>query len=249
MSRNSSRHDSTINSINDDSNESYQDNEGLPSYEDVLKEEQQGISYGNPSGNNLPSHSPQLPSRPPQRPPRPISTYYPPRPPPPNQRPTNPRPPTSSSTHNSHHNHHSTTSSNNVPRPTPQIPWVYPSNFYCPKCHNTGYKVKNGKSCRSCWRRFAPTNQINSMSTPSTSMWNPQQMYVPSPVPMPMGFNNPPNQGRPLVVRPGDPRLGGVVCGECRGTGRITFFLDEDICPLCNGLGRIVYNNGQNGRR
>ena len=47
-------------------------------------------------------------------------------------------------------------------------------------------------------------------------------------------------QQRPLVVKPGDPRLGGVLCGECRGTGRVSFLLDEDLCPLCNGLGRII---------
>lgn len=44
----------------------------------------------------------------------------------------------------------------------------------------------------------------------------------------------------PLVVKPGDPRLGGILCGECRGSGRVSFFLDEDLCPLCRGLGRII---------
>ncbi|QLQ77809.1 hypothetical protein HG537_0A00560 [Torulaspora globosa] len=140
------------------------------------------------------------------------------------------------------------------PRPRPEssapvsasLPWRYPPGFYCHKCNNTGYKLKNGRSCKSCWRRFAPPNTAG--ATPSlmygSNMWtNPlgsfapaRPMYVGGPAPV----GPPAPGGRPLIVQPGDPRLGGVVCGECRGTGRISFLLDEDICPLCRGIGRII---------
>ncbi|KAG7193178.1 uncharacterized protein KQ657_000935 [Scheffersomyces spartinae] len=51
--------------------------------------------------------------------------------------------------------------------------------------------------------------------------------------------------GPPIKVRPGDPRLGGVLCGRCRGSGIVHFLLDEEMCPVCSGLGRIV--NQPNG--
>lgn len=180
MSRSSSRPESVINSINDDANSREQSNEGLPSYEDVLREEEQGITYGNPSLSQSNNHLnvPRPPQRPPQKPPRPNTSSH--------------------STLHQHHSHH-TTSSNSTSRPRPpasssssphqtkpsyrpppptqnpstnsRIPWVYPSNFHCPKCNNTGYKLKNGKSCRSCWRRFAPTNQINYNPGPLSSVF------------------------------------------------------------------------------
>ncbi|QLL30242.1 hypothetical protein HG536_0A00590 [Torulaspora globosa] len=159
-------------------------------------------------------------SAPPPRPPRPSPSSRPQPPPGPQYR---PRPQSSAPAR-------------------PGLPWRYPSGFYCHKCNNTGYKIKNGRSCKSCWRRFAPPN--SAAATPSltygSNMWmspfaaRPMYMGAPSPAaPVSPG-------GRPLVVQPGDPRLGGVVCGECRGTGRISFLLDEDICPLCRGIGRII---------
>lgn len=45
----------------------------------------------------------------------------------------------------------------------------------------------------------------------------------------------------PLRVAPGDPRIGGVLCGRCRGSGLVWSFLDEDLCPSCSGLGRIIH--------
>ena len=244
MSRSSSRPESVINSINDDANSREQSNEGLPSYEDVLREEEQGITYGNPSLSQSNNHLnvPRPPQRPPQKPPRPNTSSH--------------------STLHQHHSHH-TTSSNSTSRPRPpasssssphqtkpsyrpppptqnpstnsRIPWVYPSNFHCPKCNNTGYKLKNGKSCRSCWRRFAPTNQINYNPGPLSSVFvTPMGMGAPPPPQPQYGYGygyppQPPRNQRPLVVRPGDPRLGGVICGECRGTGRVSFFLDDNI--------------------
>lgn len=129
----------------------------------------------------------------------------------------------------------------------PYLPWKYPRGYHCNKCNNTGYKLKNGKSCRSCWRRFAPPNSTNALPRLSYSdgyYYNPFvpmspmfQSARPAPQPAPQPYNT---SGQPLVVSPGDPRLGGVLCGECRGTGRVTFLLDEDICPLCRGIGRLV---------
>lgn len=261
MSRSSSRPESIINSINDNSSDYTQSSEGLPSYQDVLREEQQGITYGNPgssqNSNNL--NVPRPPQRPPQKPPRPNKTSH------------------TSTNHHHHHNSHNSAGGSSTSRPKPppnsapsshqakpshrppapfqsqnipsansRIPWVYPSNFHCPKCNNTGYKLKNGKSCRSCWRRFAPTNPISYRPGPAASMFmSPMGMMAPPP-PQQYGYNygypntQPQPQQRQLVVRPGDPRLGGVVCGECRGSGRVSFFLDEDICTLCHGLGRII---------
>jgi hypothetical protein len=40
----------------------------------------------------------------------------------------------------------------------------------------------------------------------------------------------PPNA---LIVPAGDPRLGGVVCGNCKGAGRvITLLLIDENCPV-----------------
>lgn len=250
-----SKSTSYINSINDDTN----NNDGLPSYEDVLREEQEqaqgrispyGSSHNGDSNNYL--NVPPPPNRPPQKPPRPYSSSN-----------------TSSAASSTSHLRPQQRPPNSVKPPNnnnngrPPLPWVYPKNFYCPKCNNTGYKLKNGKSCRSCWRTFCPKNPINYNMGPTSSSFYvspaigmpPQASpYIPPSnnygygygygfPPMPMSPIPPPpqqQQQRPLVVKPGDPRLGGVLCGECRGTGRVSFLLDEDLCPLCNGLGRII---------
>lgn len=139
------------------------------------------------------------------------------------------------------------------PAGNPNLPWTYPANYYCEKCHNTGYKLKNGKSCKRCWRRFATPNGAMPMNSGGPVMVTqppPQSTYYSG---LPMGdyfhpFGAPsggyyqaaPVNTNALYVRPGDPRLGGVLCGECRGSGRVRFFLDEDLCPLCNGVGRII---------
>lgn len=48
------------------------------------------------------------------------------------------------------------------------------------------------------------------------------------------------NNVTPLIVQPGDPRMGGRLCTACNGTGRRTYFFDSVLCDVCNGLGRIV---------
>lgn len=136
-----------------------------------------------------------------------------------------------------------------LPRPThpaapaqPNLPWRYPHGYHCSKCNNSGYKLKNGRSCKSCWRRFAPPNNSNSVPALTYGRSYPSSSYGIRPMfqgsaPIAQPYNS---MGQPIVVSPGDPRLGGVLCGECRGTGRVTFLFDEDICPLCRGIGRLV---------
>lgn len=44
-----------------------------------------------------------------------------------------------------------------------------------------------------------------------------------------------------IVVRPGDPRIGGVLCRRCGGSGLMMgpFIFDEVNCDYCNGAGRV----------
>lgn len=37
-----------------------------------------------------------------------------------------------------------------IPRP----PFQYPPGYFCPKCHNTGFKIYNGSPCGTCARLF-----------------------------------------------------------------------------------------------
>ncbi|KDE03866.1 hypothetical protein MVLG_05688 [Microbotryum lychnidis-dioicae p1A1 Lamole] len=52
--------------------------------------------------------------------------------------------------------------------------------------------------------------------------------------------HQPPIGGGAVVLRPGDPRLGGVRCYRCGGDGTTwgIFFLEE-TCDLCRGVGRL----------
>ena len=194
--------------------------ETLPSYEEATRQEQSTPLHNASTAISSSSSIPQIPSR---RYTAQTSAY------------------SSDSSTSSQHPHRPPINRLNNPN---NIPWVYPQGYYCSKCNNTGYKLKNGKSCRSCWRQFAPSNHISTFPA--------QQNYYPS-----YGYNSltsfmnnfvppqpiqmqPYTQQRPLYVKPGDPRIGGILCGECRGSGRIRLFLDERLCPLCNGVGRIV---------
>lgn len=104
--------------------------------------------------------------------------------------------------------------------PSPYTPWIYPNNYMCWKCHNTGIKLKNGLQCKDCWKEFAPGSPY--LRTINTA-------DVPNPT------------GRPLVLLPGDSRLGGIPCGVCRGTGTIDMIFFVDSCVLCGGVGRVKY--------
>lgn len=52
--------------------------------------------------------------------------------------------------------------------------------------------------------------------------------------------SGPPPPGA-LVVRPGDPRIGGKLCMYCGGEGILPgfLFIDEETCPACQGTGRV----------
>lgn len=119
-----------------------------------------------------------------------------------------------------------------------QVPWVYPPGYWCPKCNNTGIKLKNGLSCQDCYGRFAHQH-ANIYQTPGSG-----GSYL---APVPMQPRQPMMAGRkvshlgpsPVVVQPGDPRIGGMLCGRCRGRGLIWDFLSETTCPTCRGVGRL----------
>ncbi|CUM54451.1 uncharacterized protein AC631_04385 [Debaryomyces fabryi] len=130
---------------------------------------------------------------------------------------------------------------NNAYNPNPQLPFKFPKRYMCEKCNNSGYKIKNGRSCKDCWERFSPRNgyqpvssllSFNPLFTTLTVSMSPMLPYRPAPGPGP--------SLPPMRVNPGDPRIGGTLCGRCRGSGLITFFLDDELCPVCNGIGRIL---------
>lgn len=201
-----------------------------------------------PSYNSYSPHMAPPPSRPPSSAPppsRPPSSA-----PPPPSRPSSSRPPPSSAP--------------DIYSNSDDLPWKYPKGYFCNKCKNTGFKVKNGKVCSDCWKKFL-TKRI---------AYNPNPKL---PFKFPPGFicnkcintgykkgkscrdcwedfgpRNSPSIVRPaaptifgsagpgLRVLPGDPRIGGVLCSRCRGSGVNHFFLDTYPCDTCQGLGRIV---------
>ncbi|KIM75626.1 hypothetical protein PILCRDRAFT_668574 [Piloderma croceum F 1598] len=64
--------------------------------------------------------------------------------------------------------------------------------------------------------------------------------YAPSPSPSAYPTSTP--HGPPpgsTVVRPGDPRIGGTMCYKCLGSGVVQFFIFEDVCVVCRGVGRV----------
>ncbi|WPK24418.1 hypothetical protein PUMCH_001692 [Australozyma saopauloensis] len=118
---------------------------------------------------------------------------------------------------------------NTVYNPRPEMGFRYPKGFICEKCANTGLKWKNKHSCLDCLIRY----KLKPQRVPvSYTNWGPQNIMAPGGP----GFMG----GPPVRLLPGDPRLGGIVCGNCHGSGQITFFLDHDICSVCGGLGRVM---------
>lgn len=127
----------------------------------------------------------------------------------------------------------------NAYNPNPRLPFKYPRTFFCDKCHNTGIKRKNGLSCKDCWERFSARNNLPAMSVYSNPLDLLFGTTTSTSIVAPVGYPGGP-PGAPVHLQPGDPRIGGILCGRCRGTGRIMVFLDQDLCPVCLGLGRIV---------
>ncbi|KAK6462535.1 hypothetical protein DFJ63DRAFT_162173 [Scheffersomyces coipomensis] len=142
---------------------------------------------------------------------------------------------------------------NNAYNPNPQLTFRYPKNYLCEKCSNTGYKHKNGMSCQDCWELFSPRNNVRSgysVQSPMDSFFGMGQSAYLRPAPQvgPWGWGPPAPAPPPLRVPPGDPRLGGVLCGRCRGSGLIhTFLLDDELCNVCHGLGRVIHGPPQGG--
>ncbi|KAG7660900.1 uncharacterized protein J8A68_005575 [[Candida] subhashii] len=127
--------------------------------------------------------------------------------------------------------------------PNPSLPFKFPRNYYCKKCNNTGYKKKNGATCKECWALYSPRNNYSSVRT----TYQPSYFGSTTFIPAGNGFMNTSvmsttttTMAPPMRVPPGDPRLGGVVCGNCRGSGMVRFLLDMELCPVCAGLGRLV---------
>ncbi|WFD30174.1 hypothetical protein MSPP1_001191 [Malassezia sp. CBS 17886] len=112
--------------------------------------------------------------------------------------------------------------------------------------------------------------RYNLAQKPSSDMQLPQQNYPsaaatrvrpPFPPHVPWGHGAPPSMPMPhrptmnwhgygapggsVVVHPGDPRIGGVLCPRCRGTGNsdslLSLFLGDDECGTCGGSGRVPH--------
>ncbi|BGP16038.1 hypothetical protein JCM10213v2_004032 [Rhodosporidiobolus nylandii] len=142
---------------------------------------------------------------------------------------------------------------------------VYPPGAKpCWKCSNTGYKPFElitgyrgddpNHPCRKCWQKHSrpfsgplalacrdatrdtiPANYqrpLRLLQTPATAPPRPQVTVTNGWAPRPPGA---------VVVRPGDPRMGGVLCRRCGGDGLVPGFLlfDEVTCDMCQGAGRV----------
>ncbi|SCV02467.1 LAME_0H01178g1_1 [Lachancea meyersii CBS 8951] len=125
--------------------------------------------------------------------------------------------------------------------PAHVLPWTYPQGYYCSKCGNSGYKVKNGHPCKRCWARFAHSAPNSNVRVQYADYRYNMYNSVPvSPMPMPVSMPmSQPMGSSPIVLQPGDPRIGGVLCGQCNGKGRVRFLLDKQICSVCRGTGRV----------
>lgn len=117
------------------------------------------------------------------------------------------------------------------------LPFTYPRGYWCKKCSNTGYKHKNGRTCKDCWETFAPRNSYSTVSSGFHPQYFGSTTFIPHPSSYSGGYQS---SGPPVRVPPGDPRLGGVLCGRCRGSGMVRFLLDMELCPVCSGLGRVI---------
>ncbi|QEU58646.1 hypothetical protein KDRO_A06670 [Kluyveromyces lactis] len=158
----------------------------------------------------------------------------PPNPPP---RPTQPpaKPPRPSNAIPAYHRPTSTfSSSTSTSTGNKKLPWTYPPGYYCKKCGNTGTKIKTQQKCKKCWSKFYKPPPAQ----PPRPSAGPRPAFVYSNVTMPP--QNFVMNSAPIVVRPGDSRIGGMMCNNCNGTGRVRFFLDKEPCPVCYGLGRIL---------
>ncbi|KAK9466739.1 hypothetical protein V1512DRAFT_208229 [Lipomyces arxii] len=113
---------------------------------------------------------------------------------------------------------------------------LYPPGYHCQKCGNSGYKFSNGHLCRSCFEQFAAPQSPNVHILP------------PAPYGTRTTFMN--NGAPPRVVSPGDPSIGGVLCGACKGRGYMddlglggffgSLIGETETCKVCKGVGRLL---------
>lgn len=124
-----------------------------------------------------------------------------------------------------------------VYNPRPELGLRYPRGFICSKCANTGVKRKNGHTCLDCFEKYGPRNKvlISSVAYGAQNIMAQAMSLAMNLFPIPQ-----PNGALPMRVLPGDPRLGGMLCAKCKGSGQVAFFLDTELCPLCGGIGRIL---------
>ncbi|BGP39950.1 hypothetical protein JCM10450v2_003930 [Rhodotorula kratochvilovae] len=144
---------------------------------------------------------------------------------------------------------------------------VYPpGKEVCWKCQNTGYKPFDpytgyagddpSHPCRKCWQKhgrpFTSALRVSLQNPSAPIPANYQRplrlIYTPQTRPMPpqviattTAAPYMPIQPGALVVRPGDPRMGGVLCRRCGGDGLVPglFLIDDTTCEVCNGAGRV----------
>ncbi|GAA5842469.1 hypothetical protein JCM11251_007322 [Rhodosporidiobolus azoricus] len=142
---------------------------------------------------------------------------------------------------------------------------VYPvGSKLCHKCGNTGYKPFDpytgyrgddpSHPCRQCWKKHSrpfspPLSTSCSGSTHQTIPPNYQRplrlLQTPATAPPPPrvtvtnGYL--PRGPGSIVVRPGDPRMGGILCRRCGGDGLEMgpFLFDSVTCGTCGGAGRV----------
>ncbi|ORY79072.1 hypothetical protein BCR37DRAFT_394410 [Protomyces lactucae-debilis] len=97
-------------------------------------------------------------------------------------------------------------------------PFPYPAGYFCQHCQNTGIKHYNGHPCGTCERLFGVQTA--------------QVQHLPAHAGVPMGAP---------VFTAGDPRIGGRLCGNCKGYGtkQTLLGLVEEQCRVCRGVGRV----------
>ncbi|TFY69330.1 hypothetical protein EVG20_g3188 [Dentipellis fragilis] len=117
----------------------------------------------------------------------------------------------------------------------------------------------NSRGAKQTYQRplpsFTPPHlaSTSSVSVPSSSGYpgnNAHRRVVSQPMRTP-GMTAPPSPQRAqvlgwgqrpppgaLVLQPGDARLGGRLCWNCRGSGVVTMFIFEEQCDVCRGVGR-----------